>query len=85
MSLEEKIQKYLRGLEAKSLILLGAFIVFAVIFVGLWAVADFKLPGLISHPKDTTWLFVLWTIDAVLLGAAIAAVCVSRGLGKAVK
>jgi len=75
----------LRGLEAKSLVLLGAFIVFAIIFVGLWAVADFKVPGLISQPKDTTWLFVFWTIGAILLGAAVAVVWVYRGLGKAIK
>lgn len=75
----------MRGLEAKSLVLLGAFIVFAIIFVGLWAVADFKVPGLISQPKDTTWLFVFWTIGAILLGAAVAVVWVYRGLGKAIK
>jgi len=75
----------LRGLEAKSLVLLGAFIVFAIIFVGLWAIADFKVPGLISQPKDTTWLFVFWTVGAILLGAVIAVICVSRGLRKAMK
>jgi len=85
MSVEEKVQKYLRGLEAKSLILLGVFIVFVIIFIGLWAVADFKVPGLISQPKDTTWLFVFWTIGALLFGAVIAVVSVCRGLGKAIK
>jgi len=85
MPIEEKVQKYLRGLEAKSLILLGVFIVFAIIFVGIWAIADFKIPGLISQPKDTTWLFVFWTISAFLIGVVIAVVCVSRGLRKTIK
>mgnify|MGYP001147206444 CR=1 FL=1 len=83
VSLEDKVKDLAKRLEFGSKISLMLFIAFVIVFLAVWASIKFVLPSFLTDVKlvEKAGLFALWTIGAILFGAALATFFIGRKLG----
>jgi len=86
-SLEDKVKDIVKRLEFGSRVVLMLFAVFVIIFLAVWASIRFALPAFLSDVKliEKAGLFALWTIGAILFGAALATFFIGLKLANAVR
>ena len=87
MGLEEGVKEYLKRVEFRNKIVLVLFIVFVMFFLAVWTTLGFALPAFLTDVRlvEKSWLFALWTIGAILFGAALATFIFSRELRNATR
>lgn len=87
LSLEDKVKDLVKRLEFGSRIVFIFFVVFVIIFLAVWASIGFALPAFLTDVKlvEKAGLFALWTIGAILFGAALATFFIGLKLGNAVR